>query len=383
MKGILILCNRCRKKMNGVCQCGNPKCIVQVYYNREYHEFRRDDQNYVLTYDRAKDLAVEISNAIKKCTFDPLQYKPAKRIERRFENMIDKWLEEKERKEEIGELSNGTIRDYKGYVKNYYGFLNGWDVREIGLEQLSDFKDSLSVVSIKTRKNIMNALRNFFFWLKERGVIREIPVFPKISGDDSRMRHSIDWELQDEALGRLPEKHRDVIEFLMETGIRPGEVCALLCEHFDLRTGNLRIERTFSSNKLRETTKQKKKREIPISKRACVLANKHRTGKLPKQYLFVNPTTNRNYLPDTLWRIWHDHSGLDECLYEATRHSYGSQLIQNNDVMYVKELMGHSSVKTTEKYLHMRQEKLRDIVNSRKSVSVINRSDLEVSLGDG
>jgi integrase len=297
--------------------------------------------------------------------------------------MIAKWQNEKEHKEEVGELSNGTIRDYKGYVKNYFNFFNGMDVREISLEQLSEFKDTLSGVSIKTRKNIMNALRNFYFWLKERGAIRELPVFPKISGDDSKTRRAIDWGLQDEALKRIPEKHRDVIEFLMETGLRPGEVCALLCEHIDLRTGLMRIERTFSSNKLRETTKQKRKREIPINNRAYERANKHCVGKLPKQYLFVNPNTNRNYLPDTLWRIWNQNSGLDDvCLYEATRHSYGSQLIENNDVMMVKELMGHSSVKTTEKYLHMRVAKLRDAVNSRKSVRVINRSELEVSFGD-
>jgi len=378
-----IRCNRCRKKMDGVCNCGNYKCLIQIYWRGKYYEFRRDDEGDLFSYHKAQDRLVEINNRIKNKVFHPEDFTESKINERKFESMIDKWQDEKERKEEVGELSNGTIRDYKGYVKNYFSFFNGMDVREISLEQLSEFKDALSGVSIKTRKNIMNALRNFYFWLKERGAIRELPVFPKISGDDSKTRRAIDWGLQDEALKRIPEKHRDVIEFLMETGLRPGEVCALLCEHIDLRTGLMRIERTFSSNKLRETTKQKRKREIPINNRAYEIANKYCAGKLPKQYLFVNPNTNRNYLPDTLWRIWNQNSGLDDvCLYEATRHSYGSQLIENNDVMMVKELMGHSSVKTTEKYLHMRVAKLRDAVNSRKSVRVINRSELEVSFGD-
>jgi len=268
---------------------------------------------------------VEINNRIKKKVFHPEDFTEAKIDERKFENMITKWLKEKEGKEKVGELSNGTIRDYSGYVKNYFGFLHGLDVREIDLEKLSDFKDTLSGVSIKTRKNIMNALRNFYFWLKERGVIEIVPNFPRITGDDSKTRKAIDYELQLEVLNRIPERHRDVIEFLMETGLRPGEACALLCEHIDLRRGEARIERTFSSNKLRETTKQKRKRNIPLSERAYEIAEKNCSGKLQKQYLFVNPNSNRNYLPDTLWRIWRAYSGVNVCLYEGTRHSFGIQ----------------------------------------------------------
>ena len=61
--------------------------------------------------------------------------------------------QEKERKGEVGEISNGTIRDYSGYVKNYFGFFNGLDVRAVDLEKLSDFKDTLSRVSIKTKEH--------------------------------------------------------------------------------------------------------------------------------------------------------------------------------------------------------------------------------------
>lgn len=383
MKGILILCNRCHKKMNGVCSCGNYKCFIQVYWKGKYHDFRRDDQGYVFTYDKAIDRATEISNSIKKGTFRVDNYKDSNIKERKFENMIDKWFKEKEKRTNLNELSPGTLRDYKGYVNNYYSYFNNVDVREISLEQLTDFKDTLDKVSIKTRKNIMNALRNFFFWLKERGVVKDMPIFPKIKGDDAKIRQAIDVEIQDEILQKIPIAHKNIIEFLFETGLRPGEVCALLVEHIDARHKTARIERTFSSNKLRTTTKQKRKRTMPLSYRAYEIAEKHMKGKMPKQYLFINPTTKKNYLPNTLWLIWHNHSGLkDITLYEGTRHSFGSQLIQNNDVTMVKELMGHSDIKTTEKYLHMKMAKLEDAVNNRKHLMLIrskNRSELEVS----
>jgi len=278
MKG-LILCNRCRKKMDGVCKCGNYKCLVQVYWKGKYYEFRRDDQGYVFTYDKAMARLMEINNLMQKGSFSPSDFNDTKINERKFENQIEKWLNEKENRERLNELSYGTLRDYRGYVKNYFCYFHGLDVREIALEKLTEFRDILDKVSIKTRKNILNALRNFFYCLKERGVISDVPLFPKIKGDDSKTRTSIDVELQEEVLIKMPVHHNDIMEFLMETGIRPGEGCAILCEHIDLRKKTLKIERTFSSNRLRETTKQKRKREVPLSNRAYEIAERNMTGK--------------------------------------------------------------------------------------------------------
>ena len=372
-----ILCNKCHKKTEGVCHCtpkGNAKCLISVYWKGKHYEYRRDDQGYIFTYEKARDRLIEISKAIIKKSFNPLDFTDSKIMERKFEYQIDKWLSEKEKREGMRELSPGTLRDYRGYVKNYYPFFVGQDVREIGLEQLSDFKDTLEGVSIKTRKNIMNALRNFFNYLKKRGIVNAVPMFPDIKGDDAKMRIAIDVDLQEEVLKRLPDIHRGVFEFLMETGLRPGEVCALLVEHIDLRTRSARIERTFSGNQIRETTKQKRKRIIPLSGIAFEIARKNTEDKHPKQYLFINPHTGKNYVSDTLWYIWHHHSGLEITLYEGTRHSFATQLIEDNDVTIVKALMGHSDIRTTEKYTHMRINRLADVVNSRK-VLRLQKSD--------
>lgn len=380
-----ILCNKCHRKTEGVCHCtpkGNAKCIVAVYWKGKHYEYRRDDQGYVFSYEKARDKLIEISNAIRKGVFNPLDFTDSKIKERKFEHQIDKWLSEKEKREAMNELSPGTLRDYTGYVKNYFPFFTGQDVREIGLEELSNFKDTLDKVSIKTRKNIMNALRNFFNYLKERGIIKDTPRFPVIKGDDARTRTAIDVDLQEEVLKRLPDIHRDVFEFLMETGLRPGEVCALLVEHINPRSGTARIERTFSGNKIRETTKQKKKRIIPLSGIALEIARRHIQGKHPKQYLFINPHKGKHYVSDTLWYIWRSHSGLDITLYEGTRHSFATQLIQDNDVTIVKTLMGHSDIRTTEKYTHMRINRLADVVNSRK-VLRLQKSDGKATKKEG
>ena len=89
----------------------------------------------------------------------------------------------------------------------------------------------------------------------------------------------------------------------------------------------------------------------------------------------------RHYLADTLWQIWHVHSGLDIRLYDGTRDSFGSQLATESNLYQVSKLIGHSRVKMTEKYLSMQVEDLRNVVNKRQMIALKrteNRTGVEL-----
>lgn len=118
--------------------------IISAWFKFTGRENTMNSEGYVFTYEKALDRLVEINNTMKKRTFNPEDFTDSKIDERKFENAIYKWLDEKERREKSGELSCGTIKDYRGYVKNYYHVLYEYDVRGIGLEQLSDLKDALN-----------------------------------------------------------------------------------------------------------------------------------------------------------------------------------------------------------------------------------------------
>lgn len=371
-----IICNKCRKKIDGVCKnCQNAKCVVRVHWQGKYHEVRRNEKGYVLTYDEARDTLIDITKEMKAGTFDPATRTSEGIKEGRFEHQVNLWIEEQEKRYNTNELSWGTYRDYDGYVRNHYSILNDIDVRKIELKDIVKVKDSLNNVSIKTRRNVLNALKTFFKWMIDRGTIAVMPKFPEVTGEDGKQGRPIDYWTQQEVLTRIPEKDRDIISFLMETGMRPGEVCALQVNHFDERKGEVRIERTFTSNKIRETTKQKKKRTIPITEAAQAIAVRNAQGKHPNSFLFINSHTGTNYFPDTLWLIWHKNSGLDIRLYDGTRHSYGSQLATENNLYQVSKLMGHSTIKMTEKYLNMEMTELRKVTDSRKIIALKKNSN--------
>jgi hypothetical protein len=75
-------------------------------------------------------------------------------------------------------------------------------------------------------------------------------------------------------------------------------------------------------------------------------------------------------------------SHLTTCIPTATEKPGGcvfSSLVQDNDVAVVKELMGHSDIRTTQKYLHFRMSHLAEVVSNRKKMIKLleNRSEVE------
>jgi len=383
----LILCNKCRKKMDGVCHCtpkGNAKCLINVYWHGKHYEYRLDADGYVFTYDRAVDRLIEISNAIKKGVFNPVDFSDQKVQERKFEFKIEKWLEQKEKACLAGSISPSSMVNIRGYIKNYYlPFFTGYDVKEIRFEHLSDFVDSLpDRLKRKTRLNILVSLHSFFTWLFKKGV-RDVPPFPVIEGiDDSKERTALDYDDQMKYLSMIPEAHRGVLEFGMETGIRPGELVALKAKDIDLKNQTAIIRRTISAYVyILETTKGRSRKTIPLSDKAISILKSHIVGKLPEAFVFINPDTNRRYsvkMPNTLWKRY---TGLDITYYEASRHSFCTQLVDDGvDALQAKALLRHADLRSTQKYYHGNMARLRDAVNTRgRIIKLKNRNELETS----
>ncbi len=309
------------------------------------------------SYERTRRLQAHIQTEIDGHTFDPTRYVKGEIQKFYFENLIVKWLREKERLAEKGELSCAYINPLRGYVKNYFlPFFKGKDTRDIRTIDIKEFHRQLpDRLSQKTQRNILNALENVFRALVEDEVIDKKPVFPQVSVPDP----FVTWcgrETQDKILGAIPEQHRFVFYFLTRQGVRPGEAVAIKWGDIDLKLGILTVKRAMSNRKIVEKTKTGKittrllhpdildtLRSIPIG--------------LPHAYLFINPNSRKPYLTDTLQKIWRKARkkvDIDIKLYEATRHSVASMAASSGVSMaIIKEVLGHTDIRTTQKYSHL------------------------------
>ena len=370
-----ILCNRsgCNSKMDynlGKCpQCGSKHCYIKLYWKGNHYKFRRDVSGQVLTVISAIRKLSGINEAIETDpSFNPRSWTDDALKERKFEYQWNLFMAEYDEAEAEDEKSPEYTRILRSYRRMYYAILEGYDVTLINLELLSKLKQLMAGKKPKTKANIINALIHFFNWLRRNGIIKTLPGFPEIDGKSMKPQRAIDSDSQLEALVRIPEPYRDVIEFGMELGLRPGETCALKVKDVDLSQGMILIERTWSGAKLRTTTKGGTQDWLPMSDVAEDIAKRHCQGKHPEAWLFVNPHTRGPFRRKRLGEIWNQYGGIPVKHYEACRHSFCTQIVESGASMNeAKLLMRHKDPRTTEKYFHGRAERLRHFVNKRRN----------------
>jgi site-specific recombinase XerD len=119
-----------------------------------------------------------------------------------------------------------------------------------------------------------------------------------------------------------------------------------------------------------ENAKGKKDRYVGLSillldvLRACLKKIKPR----PTKYLFEGETAGMPYTSRSAQLVFHQarrKAGVrKEVIFHALRHSFATHLLEKGvDIRYIKDLLGHFSIKTTERYLHVKKEDLVTIIN--------------------
>ena len=250
---------------------------------------------------------------------------------------------------------------------------------------LKDFKDVVrkKKLSLKVKRNILAILHVFFAWLKnEDKSIKDIPVMPEIDGDDTVTIKVTEYEDQQVIIERIPEPFSDIIEFMMETGLRPGEACALWISDISLPRQEATIQRTYSGHVLKYTTKGRNKKAIPLSDRAIEIVQKNVNDRIGNAPLFINPRTGAAFRPRTLQNAWNEYSELQGQIHlkDATRHSFCTQIVESGaSQLEAMALMRHADIRSTLKYFHADTKKLRHLVNRRGKVAEIAVSERVVN----
>ncbi len=126
------------------------------------------------------------------------------------------------------------------------------------------------------------------------------------------------------------------------TGLRLGDIRELKWKHFRMVDGKWQLD--FVQNKTSQTD------YLPISDEAFEMCGKQ--GK-PEQIVFPNiPSTA--YFKSRL-NSWLKKAGIERHMtFHCFRHSFATlQLEHGTDIYTIKEMMGHTSVNTTQIYTHI------------------------------
>lgn len=145
-----------------------------------------------------------------------------------------------------------------------------------------------------------------------------------------------------------------IVAFLVLTGARKNEVLHATWDDFDLDRGDWRIPTTKSGNA----------RHIPLNDGALRILEMVR-GVSRSEFVFGNPKTKSPYQKlFYAWDVARKRAGLPDVRLHDLRHTFASMLINNGRNLYeVQKLLGHTQVKTTQRYAHLARETLVEASN--------------------
>lgn len=286
-------------------------------------------------------------------------------------------------------LSDSTIEAYEHDVRLFFRWNEqiGLDkpLSELTLSDLSIFVQWLSDIGMHPRSQarIISGIKAFFLFCLIDNITDRNPAefletpklpayFPEVLSLDEidRMIECIDLSRKD------GHRNKAMIEVLYACGLRVSELVNLTFENYFPQERFLRI-----------IGKGNKERFVPIGREAfnsLELYLHHSRPHYPIQknnemYLFLNLKGKKisRVAVFNLVKELAQKAGIKKKISPHTfRHTFATHMVENGaDLRVVQELLGHSSIITTEIYTHISRAHLRDVIesfhpmfkNSRKS----------------
>jgi len=269
--------------------------------------------------------------------------------------------------------SENTILNYEIDIEEFFRFLEKENIKKIKevdysivrfyLMDLYNKKYSRNTVSRK-----LSSLRSFFKYLHKKQIVYINP-FTLVSSPKKEKRlpkflYNEDLEkifdIPDESIP-LGQRDRVILELLYDTGIRIGELV-------DIKLNDI----NFSNKSIRILGKGNKERIVLFGVYLDDYLNNYLDdGRLrllngkESEYLILN-AHGKNITTRGV-RLIIENIIKKACITthatpHTLRHTFATHLLENGaDLLTVKELLGHSSLSSTQVYTHVTNERLRNV----------------------
>ena len=264
-------------------------------------------------------------------------------------------------------LSANTISAYQNDVRKFIQFLNTHSIFDMTLVEerhLLKFFEELQLQNYASssigRTSI--ALKVFFQFLKRENVLKRNPTEYLASPKMWQLIPEVLSSHEIERLMNAPDlstlqgcRDKAILELLYSSGLRVSELC-----HVSLYA--------IEENCIRVKGKGSKERLIPVGKKALAAIddylNRYRDKSESErdQSLFVG-SRGRPLSRIDIWRMIKAYAlevGIEKNISPHTlRHSFATHLLDHGaDLRVIQELLGHSSISSTDRYTHISSSKL-------------------------
>jgi site-specific recombinase XerD len=269
-----------------------------------------------------------------------------------------------------------TLENYGRYLDKLIKFSGNINIDKLAEDDIRKYRLWLNRESGGKLKRITQnyhiiALRNFLKYLVKRG-IKTVPPDKIELGKQEERQVSF---LEDDEMTRLLDspqgqkldalRDRAILSCLFSCGLRVSELCSLDRDKIDLKRGEFgirgkgsKIRLVFLSDDAKEIVSQYIKSRTDVHPALFI--------RIPKGENFSKHEELR-LTPRSVQRIVKKHAikagiiGKDVTPHKL-RHTFATDLLRNGaDIRSVQEMLGHSSVTTTQIYTHVTDKQLREV----------------------
>jgi len=256
--------------------------------------------------------------------------------------------------------STFTIVAYKKDLEQFVGYLTTQeisDIREVKRDQIDGFINKLITDSYtkKSASRKLNSIRTFFRYLKNDGVIEQNPSLdvshPKYIQSAPRIFSKLEYRALRDFAKEEPRTYA-LIEILLQTGIKIGELAALKTE--DIKDSTIHVSQYGKT-----TT-----RDIPLNKAVKKSINEYvkiRPELKNDGHLFItrtgHPLLIRN-IRQIISRCFRE-VGIEKATVNDFRNTFIAHQLKNGaSVEYIAKLVGHRRLSSTERFLNVVKEEI-------------------------
>lgn len=269
--------------------------------------------------------------------------------------------------------SRSTMKNYESYVRvHFLPHFNNKDLKTIQKSHVEAFQYSLSLSHNPKGVNlIVGALKGLFREAIKEGYLIKSPCeFVKCLSSDTQ--YDVFWtesEINQFLKANYSDELYEFYVVALNTGMRLGELCGLCFDRICFQKNTITITRTRNKHGLKDRTKTKLKRVIPMNELVrATLLHIFKNRKNDEQLVFLK-RNGEPIDPHHVYRLFHaaqKKAGFKSLIrFHDTRHTFASQFVNKGGSIYdLQKILGHTTTNMTMRYAHLSMDHLHSAMKS-------------------